>query len=176
VKGWDYPELIRVYKEATELAREKHIPSVIHVDEMTQPLGHSTSGSHERYKSKERLAWEAEFDCMKKMREWILDNELANPDQLKAIEAEATKMAREAKDKAWNEYIKVLVEDKKEALELLDQLNSELGPYAQLAKYREELNALPHPMKLETIKPLKYALAIYKKSIIANQNKNQGMA
>lgn len=158
VKGWDYPELIRVYKEATELARERHIPSVIHVVDMTQPLGHSTSGSHERYKSKERLAWEAEFDCMKKLREWILENELANPDQLEAIEAEATKMARDAKDKAWSEYIKVLVEDKKEALKLLDQLNSALGPYTQLAKYREELNALPHPMKLETIKPLKYAL------------------
>jgi len=68
VNGWDYPELIRVYKEASQIAREKHIPAVIHVDEMTQPLGHSTSGSHERYKSKERLAWEAEYDCLKKMK------------------------------------------------------------------------------------------------------------
>jgi 2-oxoisovalerate dehydrogenase E1 component len=171
VKGWDYPELIRVYREATELAREKHIPSLIHVDEMTQPLGHSTSGSHERYKSNERLAWEAEFDCMKKMRDWMLDNELADTDQLKSIEAEATKMARQAKDNAWNEYVKVLVEDKKEALELLDQLNGELGPYAQLAKYREGLNALPYPMKLETIKPLKYALRYTRNQSSATRTK-----
>jgi pyruvate/2-oxoglutarate/acetoin dehydrogenase E1 component/TPP-dependent pyruvate/acetoin dehydrogenase alpha subunit len=158
VNGWDYPELLKVYQEAVDLAREKHIPSVIHVDEMTQPLGHSTSGSHERYKSKERLAWEADFDCMKKMKEWILDNEIASPEQLETIEKDATTIARKAKDDAWKEYTKVLVEDKNEALELLDQLNRELGPYEQLQKYRDSLAALPNPLKLETIKPLKYAL------------------
>lgn len=158
VNGWDYLDLVRAYKEASSLAREKHIPSVIHVDEMTQPLGHSTSGSHERYKSKERLEWEAEFDCMKKMREWIIVNEIATEAQLEAIEKGAVKEAREGKDKAWAEYIKVLIGDKKEALELLDKLNSELGPFEQLTKYRNALAALPHPLKLETIKPLKYAL------------------
>lgn len=158
VNGWDYPELLKVYWEAVDLAREKHIPSVIHVDEMTQPLGHSTSGSHERYKSKERLDWEADFDCMKKMKEWILDNEIASPEQLETIEKEATAMARKAKDNAWKEYTKVLVEDKNEAMELLDQLNRELGPYEQLQKYLDSLAALPNPLKLETIKPLKYAL------------------
>ena len=158
VNGWDYIELIKVYKEATDLARQKHIPSVIHVDEMTQPLGHSTSGSHERYKSKERLAWEAEYDCIKKMREWILETEIATEEQLQALETEATQMAKEGKDEAWSEYIKVLIEDKKEALALLDQLNKELGPFDQLTKYRDSLEALPHPLKLETIKPLKYAL------------------
>ncbi len=158
VNGWDYPELIRVYKEAAQIAREKHIPSVIHVDEMTQPLGHSTSGSHERYKSKERLAWEAEYDCLKKMREWLLDSGIVEEEQLQQIEAEATKMAREGKDKAWAEYNKVLIQDKNEALELLDQLNQELGPFEQLTKYHDSLAALPHPLKMETIKPLKYAL------------------
>jgi pyruvate/2-oxoglutarate/acetoin dehydrogenase E1 component/TPP-dependent pyruvate/acetoin dehydrogenase alpha subunit len=156
--GWDYTELIHVYREASKLARERHIPSVIHVDEMTQPLGHSTSGSHERYKSKERLDWEAEYDCLKKMREWILENEIVAENVLEGIEAEAAKMARDGKDKAWSEYIKVLIQDKKEALELLDQLNNELGPFEQLTKYRNGLKALPHPLKLETIKPLKYAL------------------
>jgi 2-oxoisovalerate dehydrogenase E1 component len=158
------------YKEASSLAREKHIPSVIHVDGMTQPLGHSTSGSHERYKSKERLEWEAEFDCMKKMRDWILVNEIASEAQLEAIEKGAVKEAREGKDKAWAEYIKVLIEDKKEALELLDKLNSELGPFEQLTKYRNALAALPHPLKLETIKPLEVRVEIYKKSVLFGQN------
>jgi len=158
VNGWDYFDLVRVYKEATELAREKHIPVLIHVVEMTQPLGHSTSGSHERYKSKERLAWEAEYDCLKKMRQWILELNLVSEGQLKEIESDATKLAKEGKDNAWAEYNKVLLADKEEALELLDQLNKELGPFEQLTKYRNALDALPHPLKLETIKPLKYAL------------------
>ena len=158
VKGWDYVGLIRAYKHATELAREKHIPVLIHVDDMTQPLGHSTSGSHERYKSKERLDWESEYDCLKKMREWILENEIAHLDQLERIEAESTEIARKSKEGAWQDYIKVLIQDKKEALELLDKLNEDLGPYKQLSKFREDLEVLPHPLKLETIKSLKYAL------------------
>ncbi len=158
VNGWDYPELIKVYKQASELARERHIPCLIHVAEMTQPLGHSTSGSHERYKSKERLAWEEEYDCLKKMREWILENEIAHQGQLDGIEAEATRQAKAEKDKAWEEYTRILIQDKKEALELLDELNAHLGPYDQISKYRDGLDALPHPLKLETIKPLKYAL------------------
>lgn len=158
VKGWDYLALIKAFKQASEIAREKHIPALIHVVDMTQPLGHSTSGSHERYKSKERLAWEEEFDCLKKMREWILENEIAHQGQLEGIEAEATKLAKAGKDKAWKEYTKVLVKDKKEALELLDKLNADLGPYEQITKYREELEAIPFPLKLDTIKSLKYAL------------------
>ncbi len=158
VKGWDYVALLRAYEHVTNLAREKHIPSVVHVVEMTQPQGHSTSGSHERYKSKERLQWEAEYDCMKKMREWILENEIADEQELKKIEAEATKIAKDAKNKAWKAHISVLIQDQKEALELLDELNNDLGPYEQITKYRDELAALPHPFKLETIKPLKFAL------------------
>ena len=158
VNGWDYLELISAYKQAVSLARASHIPSIIHVAEMTQPQGHSTSGSHERYKSKERLEWELEYDCMKKMREWILENEIAHQGQLNAIESEAAKLARDGKNKAWDEYIQVLKQDKKEALALLDKLNAELGPSDQLTKFRDGLDALPHPLKLETIKPLKYAL------------------
>ncbi len=158
VKGWDYLALIKAYKYATELARENHIPVLVHVDEMTQPLGHSTSGSHERYKSKERLEWESDYDCMKKMREWILVNEIAHQGQLDAIEAEASKVARTSKDRAWKNYTKVLSQDKKEALELLDGLNADLGPYEKVSEYRDSLDALPLPLKLETIKPLKYAL------------------
>jgi len=158
VNGWDYLELVSAYRSATALARDRHIPSIIHVADLTQPQGHSTSGSHERYKSKERLDWEREYDCMKKFREWILENEIAHQGQLDAIEKEASKMARDAKNKAWEEFISVLKKDQKEALALLDKLNAELGPSDQLTKFRDGLVALPNPLKLETIKPLKYAL------------------
>lgn len=158
VKGWDYLGLIKAFEKGATVAREKHIPVLIHVDEMTQPLGHSTSGSHERYKSKERLDWEVENDCLKKMREWMLDNEIAHQGQLEGIEAEAEKVAKESKEKAWQAHINVLIQDKKEALELLDQLNAELGPYEQISNYRDALEIIPNPLKLETIKSLKYAL------------------
>ena len=79
VKGWDYPALVETYQKASaEIAREEHVPVLIHVDELTQPQGHSTSGSHERYKNAERLAWEAEFDCLAQMRKWLLENNLAS--------------------------------------------------------------------------------------------------
>ena len=85
-QGWDYPALCETYLEAPSAVRREHVPAIIHVTEMTQPLGHSTSGSHERYKSKERLAWEKEFDCLRKMREWILDSEVRHREELDAIE------------------------------------------------------------------------------------------
>ncbi|HAV55296.1 MAG TPA: transketolase, partial [Aequorivita sp.] len=77
VKGWDYPELIEVYNRASKIAREEHVPVLIHVQQLTQPQGHSTSGSHERYKSKDRLEWEAKFDCNLKMREWMIASDIA---------------------------------------------------------------------------------------------------
>ena len=79
VKGWDYPALLEAYRKAADVARVEHMPSIVHVSELTQPLGHSTSGSHERYKSKERLEWEAEWDCIKKFREWIIEQGFADP-------------------------------------------------------------------------------------------------
>ena len=91
VKGWDYPALIKTYSYASKLAREKHIPILIHVTELTQPLGHSTSGSHERYKSKERLSWEKEYDCNIKMREWILSNGICDIEILNDIESKIIK-------------------------------------------------------------------------------------
>ena len=88
VKGWDYSALTKVYSYASRIAREKHIPVLIHVTELTQPLGHSTSGSHERYKSKERLEWEKNHDCNLKFREWILSNGISDEDTLDKIESE----------------------------------------------------------------------------------------
>ncbi len=101
VKGWDYPNLVKVYQSAVEHTRKTHIPALIHVEELTQPQGHSTSGSHERYKSEERLQFEKEFDCLRKMREWLLSNSLATLEELEQIEHNCLEEVKESKDKAW---------------------------------------------------------------------------
>ena len=111
VNGWDYPELCRVYEEAANIAREKHIPALIHVRELTQPQGHSTSGSQERYKSAERLAWEQDFDCIKKFREWIISSNIADETTLIDIESEAKKYVNDSKKEAWNAYLNPIKSD-----------------------------------------------------------------
>ena len=103
--GWDYPGLVEIYEKGTAKCREEHIPTLFHIREMTQPQGHSTSGSHERYKSKERLAWEEEFDCIRKMREWLIATAVATTEELDAIEAESKKRVSEARKRAWDSHI-----------------------------------------------------------------------
>ena len=109
--GWDYPGLVKMYEEAIDKVRSTHIPAIFHIKEMTQPQGHSTSGSHERYKSKERLAWEEEFDCIKKMREWLLENAIASEEDLIAIENDAKEYAKKAQKEALDEYIQPIKRD-----------------------------------------------------------------
>src|SRR5690606_188967 len=96
-----YPALCEVYEQATRIAREEHVPCVVHVVELTQPQGHSTSGSHERYKSEERLTWEKAFDCNLKMREWLLQSGIAQEDELKDLEKEARDFVRKEQRRAW---------------------------------------------------------------------------
>jgi 2-oxoisovalerate dehydrogenase E1 component len=103
-KGWDYPGLIRLYEDGIALCREQHIPVLFHIDEVTQPQGHSTSGSHERYKSEERLKWEVEYDPIKRMREWILDSEFATPDELDKLVSEAEEEVKESRRKSWDMF------------------------------------------------------------------------
>ncbi|MEV4885402.1 transketolase [Chitinophaga ginsengisegetis] len=105
VKGWDYAGMCEVFEAAIRKIRETHIPALFHVEEITQPQGHSTSGSHERYKSKERLSWEREFDCNVKMRSWIIENALCEEETLRAVEAEAKVKAQNARKAAWEKYI-----------------------------------------------------------------------
>ena len=122
VNGWDYPALIRTYEEAAELAREKHIPVLVHVVELTQPTGHSTSGSHERYKSKDRLAWEAEYDCNAQFRSWILKEHIATEEELSALEKDADKQAKSARRKAWEAYLAPIQQKQKQLTLLLEKL------------------------------------------------------
>jgi 2-oxoisovalerate dehydrogenase E1 component len=119
-KGWDYPGLCRIFEEGIGICREKHIPVLFHIDEMNQPLGHSTSGSQERYKTAERLEWEKKFDPIIKMREWILSSEIADADEIENIEKLAQNQAHEARDKAWNNYIGPMRSERDELIEILE--------------------------------------------------------
>ena len=125
VNGWDYPNLINTYQKANDIAREQHIPVLIHVKELTQPIGHSSSGSHERYKSEERLIWEKNNDCNLKMREWILANNIATELELENIEKTCKEQVKIAKTEAWKTYQKPIVKSLLNLLDILSSLNDE---------------------------------------------------
>ncbi len=159
-KGWDYTELCAVFQKAATLSREKHIPALIHVREMTQPQGHSTSGSHERYKTKERLAWEEEFDCIKKMREWIIEQEIATPEELDDIELQAKEAVKKAKNEAWKAFRASVVQVFEEAIEHLQHLCDQSDFKDELNDITKELESTLNPIKLDVIKAIKKALRI----------------
>ena len=133
VVGWDYAALIAAYTRASNLARTEHVPVLVHVTELTQPLGHSTSGSHERYKSDERLAWEKEFDCNKTFRKWIIAQNIATESEIAALEEKSTLKAKEAKTTAWNAYLAPIQAEQKEAHELVQKVAQELPADNELA-------------------------------------------
>jgi 2-oxoisovalerate dehydrogenase E1 component len=131
VKAWDYPALCETYLAAATIVRHEHVPAIIHVTEVTQPQGHSTSGSHERYKSKERLQWEIEFDGIRKMREWMIAQGIATAAELDEIEKEETKTVRDAQRRAWETYRAPIDAEVKEALALADseELRKNQAPF-----------------------------------------------
>ena len=122
VKGWDFTALMKTYSHAEKLAREKHLPVLVHVQELTQPLGHSTSGSHERYKSKKRLEWEKEYDCIHKFKEWILAQGIATEEGLSELEKLIDKEIKENKRKAWKEYRQLMDQSKEELLKVFENV------------------------------------------------------
>ncbi|MGB2253043.1 MAG: transketolase C-terminal domain-containing protein, partial [Flavobacteriaceae bacterium] len=140
VKGWDYSELIKTYSYASKIAREKHIPVLIHVIELTQPLGHSTSGSHERYKSKERLQWEKDHDCNLKLREWIISNGISDEESLNAMESEIKSNIKEAKNKAWNAYQKPITSQRDRLNEFLEEFMTQSHNDVELKILHNNLN------------------------------------
>ncbi len=157
VKGWDYEGLIKTYKKAEKIARVEHVPVLVHVLEVTQPQGHSTSGSHERYKSAERLEWEAAHDCNLKMREWILTNEFSTEQELNKFEKEAKTYVKQAKKEAWTAFIK---EDKETQLTvslLLADLFKASG-IEEILNLKNELSSTINPLKLDAVKAAKRAL------------------
>jgi 2-oxoisovalerate dehydrogenase E1 component len=158
VKGWDYEGLCAVYQKAAHICRQAHVPVLIHVKEMTQPQGHSTSGSHERYKSKERLDWEAAYDCIKKMREWILACDLASAAQLDTIEKEAYKEAQRQKNAAWKAFQADVQEDHIQAIRLLQEVVVTGVASQSMATLLEKLRTTHQPTRLHAFKAVKQAL------------------
>jgi pyruvate/2-oxoglutarate/acetoin dehydrogenase E1 component/TPP-dependent pyruvate/acetoin dehydrogenase alpha subunit len=132
-EGWNYPKLVETYKRGVEKTRKTHIPALFHIIECTQPQGHSTSGSHERYKTQERMQWEKDFDCIKKMGEWIIESKIATAEELAEIQNDARQHALGSKTVAWRKFTIPLKEEINEAIELINRLADESGEYLQPA-------------------------------------------
>ena len=163
VKGWDYPALIDAYTKADKIARKEHVPVLIHVTELTQQQGHSTSGSHERYKSKDRLNWELEHDCNLKFREFILKNKFAEEDTLITIEKKAKKDVRNYRKQAWEDFITPIKEEKNALTSLLNELTKNSSNKQFINRLKNDLIAIDEPVKRDIIsvarKALKYVLS-----------------
>jgi len=158
LKGWDYAGMCEVLESAIQKIRETHVPALFHVEEITQPQGHSTSGSHERYKDAERLSWEKEWDCLKQMRKWILDNALADSAELDAIEENAVAFVKESKQNAWSNYHQPL---KNLVKETVDILNDAAQSNSEISNVIKELNAIREPMRRDVLKSLASILDLH---------------
>lgn len=160
VKGWDYLGLLEAYQRAEKICREEHVPVLLHVDEVTQPQGHSTSGSHERYKTKERLAWEVEHDCIRKMREWILNEVMILPEEVDDIEKEAKQSAKESKERAWKAFVEDVRVDQNLVTAILEKAELTSRRAEAIASLKDELTTAINPTRLETMKTAKKALRL----------------
>ncbi len=147
VKGWDYPALVRTYHEAADFSRKEYIPVLIHVTELTQPQGHSTSGSHERYKDEKRLQWEKEYDGMTKMREWILKEKMADEETLQQIEKEAVARAKQAKKTAWEHFSEPVRHKRDEFLRTVDIATCRCAKTSSIAAVKEQLAKMGDPIR-----------------------------
>ncbi len=163
VKGWDYTALIHVYENASDIAREQHVPVIIHVTELTQPQGHSSSGSHERYKDQERLQWEKENDCNKRFKEWILDLGISTENELNEIEKDIRQTVRIAKKEAWSEFLSLHKPMKKALVGLLENVAAKSANKKFIAKLKNDLIAIEEPVKKDLAvvsrKVLRYLLS-----------------
>ena len=151
VKGWDYVDLIATYEKAANIAREKHVPVLIHVNQLTQPQGHSSSGSHERYKNSARLAWEKDFDCIRQMKLWMIAINIASPEEIEAIDQQAKKDVFEAKKAAWNAFIEPIIEEQKELVSLLEKIAGTSKNKERILKFTSDLKSIKSPLKKEIL-------------------------
>jgi 2-oxoisovalerate dehydrogenase E1 component len=148
--GWDYPGLVKLYEEGISICRSEHTPVLFHIDEVTQPLGHSTSGSHERYKSEERLKWEDEFDPISKMREWIIDSEIATSEELDSIAADAENEAKEARRKGWEMFQNPIKIERESLIKIVNDRTcrcAEKTKEETIDSYIEELRNVASPIR-----------------------------
>ena len=157
VRGWDYPALCETYQKAIDVCREEHVPVLIHVTEVTQPQGHSTSGSHERYKDKARLEWEKEYDCILQMRKWMIESAIATEEEITVIENEAKALVRNAQKEAWNEFLNVIKEDKKNVINLINALD-ERDP--AILRITSKLSSTPDALRKDLLTAARKALRL----------------
>ncbi|PZV83898.1 pyruvate/2-oxoglutarate/acetoin dehydrogenase E1 component [Algoriphagus aquaeductus] len=160
VKGWDYEALLQAFAYAGNVARNEHVPVLIHVDEMTQPQGHSTSGSHERYKSAERLQWEKDWDCIAKFREYIISNGIANADQLDEIESEAKTEVKRQKEAAWNDFSKEIKEELEQVIQLIRSAAEKSNRKVVLLQIADDLKKTINPIRKDVISTVRKVLLL----------------
>ncbi|MXN90346.1 transketolase [Flavobacterium sp. Sd200] len=163
VKGWDYAELVSVYEKASTIARTEHVPVLIHVYQLTQPQGHSTSGSHERYKSNERLAWETEFDCIAQMRNWLIANNIATEEEADAIDRQAKTDVLEAKKAAWADYLDPIKQERDELVTILKNIASQSPNKVFIEKNIADVVAIKEPMRKDLLITARKTLRIINK-------------
>ncbi len=161
-EGWNYPKLVETYQRGIEKMRQTHIPALFHIIEVTQPQGHSTSGSHERYKDASRLQWEKDFDCVKKMREWILESAIATEQELELIHEAAKKHVSESKNAAWRKFSEPLKLEINEALELINKAGEESGDTDFTTIVVSQLQTAIDPVRRDILKALKKVLVQYR--------------
>lgn len=159
-RGWDYPTMLKLYQEGVEKARKEHIPVLFHIDELTQPMGHSTSGSHERYKSKERLEWESEFDPLKKMREWMISEEIATAEELDRIGEETYEYTRKVQQRAWENYQGPIRKEKRELLDIVENRGCQCrnDKFNKVESLATDLKRIANPIRRDILSTAKRIL------------------
>lgn len=162
VRGWDYPKLVDIYLEAAELARTEHVPTMIHVVEMTQPQGHSTSGSHERYKSKERLQWEDEFDCIGKMREWMIAKGVSTAKAMDKMEEEDVQIVKHIRDQAWESFQEPIRKEREEVASLINEIAMSSSKASELEQIKNGLLSIPNPIRRNILPAVRETLITVK--------------
>jgi pyruvate/2-oxoglutarate/acetoin dehydrogenase E1 component/TPP-dependent pyruvate/acetoin dehydrogenase alpha subunit len=158
VKGWDYANCIETFQEASLIARNEHAPVLIHVQELTQPQGHSTSGSHERYKDSNRLAWEAEFDCNKKMREWIIESGIATNETLTSIERIIKRDVKEGRKNAWDVFLRPIQKEQQDLISLLKNVAAKSANGVHISKIKDTLVSINEPTRKDLLSSARKAL------------------
>ena len=168
VKGWDYPGLIDAYQKAASIAREEHVPVLIHVNELTQPQGHSTSGSHERYKNTERLTWEGEFDCVRQMKLWMIALHIATSDELDEMEATAKKEVMQGKKAAWEAFVSPTKAEQAEVLTLLNEVADASANKAFITPLINDLKGIKEPIRKDILSTARKVLRL-----VVKENKHK---
>lgn len=159
-RAWNYSELVETYQKGTAMCRMEHIPVLFHIEECTQPQGHSTSGSHERYKTKERLGWENEYDCIAQMRNWIIEHTIASTEELESIESNAKKTVREAKREAWDDFLSAINEESRQLTFILEKLADESAQAASINELKNKLEALAEKSRKDIMETARKVLVL----------------